>query len=88
MGIQIKRIFIMPLHRSNSIALARTNIGAAIDNVMSDVLGEPLREIKSLLKSGDVDASTALIDDTMEGCDDPLIRGYLLKAYGYLEDIS
>ena len=50
----------MPLHRSNSIALARTNIGAAIDNVMSDVLGEPLREIKSLLKSGDVDASTAL----------------------------
>tara|TARA_B100000780_G_scaffold225495_1_gene164602 strand:- start:1043 stop:1279 length:237 start_codon:yes stop_codon:yes gene_type:complete len=78
----------MGLHTSNSIALARTNIGAAIDNAMSDVMGEPLREIMSLLKSGDIDSTTALIDDTMEECHDPLIKDHLHKAYGYLQDIS
>ena len=80
--------FIMSLHTSNSIALARTNIGVALDNAMSDVMGEPLREIQSLLKSGDVDGCAALIDDTMEDCHDPLIKDYLLRAYSYLEDIS
>lgn len=78
----------MSLHTSNSIALARTHVGVALDNAMSDVMGEPLREIKSLLNSGDVDSSAALIDDTMEGCYDPLIKDHLMKAYGYLQDIS
>lgn len=50
-------------------------------------MGEPLREIKSLLKSGDIDSSAALIDDTMEECFDPLIKDHLMKAYGYLQDI-
>jgi len=78
----------MSLHTSNSIALARTNIGVAIDNAMSDVMGSPLREIKSLLKSGDIDSSAALIDDTLEQCYDPVIKSHLLKAYGYLQDIA
>ena len=78
----------MSLHTSNSIALARTNIGVALDNAMSDVMGEPLREIKALLKIGDIDSSAALIDDTMEGCHDPLIKSHLMKAYGYLQDIA
>ena len=56
----------MSLHKSNSIALARTHVGVALNNAMSDVMGEPLREIMSLLKSGDIDSTTALIDDTME----------------------
>ena len=78
----------MSLHTSNSIALARTNIGVALDNAMSDVMREPLREIKALLKSGDIDSSAALMDDTMEQCHDPLIRSHILKAYGYLQDIA
>lgn len=78
----------MSLHTSNSIALARTNIGVALDNAMSDVMREPLREIKALLKSGDIDSSAALMDDTMEQCHDPLIKSHLLKAYGYLQDIA
>ena len=78
----------MHLYKTNSIALARTNIGVAIDNAMSDVMGEPLREIMSLLKSGDIDSTAALIDDTMEECHDQLIRDHLHKAYGYLQDIS
>jgi hypothetical protein len=78
----------MSLHTSNSIALARTNIGVALDNAMSDVMREPLREINALLKSGDIDSSAALMDDTMEQCHDPLIRSHILKAYGYLQDIA
>lgn len=78
----------MSLQKSNSIALARTHVGVALNNAMSDVMGEPLREIMSLLKSGDIDSTTALIDDTMEDCHDPLIKDHLHKAYGYLQDIS
>ena len=78
----------MSLYKSNSISLARTHIGVALDNAMTDQLREPLREIKSLLKDSDVDSSAALIDDTMEQCFDPLIKSHLMKAYGFLQDIS
>ena len=78
----------MSLHNSNSIALARTHIGVALDHAMSDVMGSPLREIRSLLKSGDIDSSAALIDDTMEQCFDQVIKSHLHKAYGYLQDIA
>ena len=78
----------MTLHKSNSISLARTHIGVALDNAMSDEMAEPLRDIKSLLNNGDVDSSAALIDDTLEECLDPLIKSHLLIAMGYLEDIS
>ena len=78
----------MSLYNSNSIALARTNIGVALDFAMSDVMRSPLREIKSLLNNGDVDSSAALIDDTLDECFDPLIKDHLLKAYSYLQDVS
>jgi hypothetical protein len=55
---------------------------------MSDSMREPLREIMSLLKVKDVDSSASMIDDTMERCFDPLIKSHLVKAMGYLQDIS
>jgi|ETNvirenome_6_85_1030632.scaffolds.fasta_scaffold29146_3 type II restriction/modification system DNA methylase subunit YeeA len=78
----------MELHDRNSIALARTHVGVALDEAMTDVIREPLREIIDFLQEGDIDTSTSLLDDTMEECFDPFVRNHLHKAYNYLAEIA
>ena len=78
----------MCLHTSNTIALARTQVGVALDESMTDDMREPLREIITLLNSKDIDASASLLDDTISECFDPMVKDHLLTAYSYLQDIS
>lgn len=89
MVAQIKvSIPFMCLHTTNTIALARTQVGVALDESMTDDMREPLREILTLLKSKDIDASASMLDDTISECFDPMVKAHLLNAYSYLQDIS
>lgn len=77
----------MTTDERNNKSLARTYIGVAIDDALSEEIKSPLTDALELLAEDDFDSVASLLDDVNEACFDQLVKNHLNKASSYLSEL-